>query len=477
MFGILISFMLLSSFFYPFTKSVESSSSDKSLEEYSQTSNNILQLPKIFDIDLKAEVVFRGLDFPTSMAFLGPNDILVLEKNKGTVQRIVNGEMLPAPLLDVNVSKRSERGMLGIDAEKIEDKVNRSAASNVFLYFTESLSGDEDNQTLGNHIYKYEFVDNKLINPKKLLGLPHLPGPAHNGGKIIIGPDNNIYLTVGNLNVNEEKPFLTRAENLKNGRNPDGRAGILRITQDGQPVPNGSIIGEQYPLNLYYAYGIRNSFGMDFDPLTGYLWDTENGPSFGDEINLAKPGFNSGWNEVQGFWREDAGRAGPFITNSQEKGIVVDFNGQGRYSDPEFTWAFTVGPTAIKFLNSDKLGKEYENDMFVGDFEYGNIYHFDLTKNRTALELDGVLEDKVVDSLPELKTTLFGQGFGAITDLEVGPDGNLYVLSVQLSGIRCPQDKTEIDILPCYSVPSEGAIFRVVPQVFTNSSEEVRNQG
>src|SRR5262245_8121362 len=111
--GILISFMLLSSFFYSFAKSVESSSSGQSLEEYSQTSNSTLQLPMIFDIDLKAEVVFRGLDFPTSMAFLGPDDILVLEKNKGTVQRITNGEISQEPLLDVNVSKYSERGMLG----------------------------------------------------------------------------------------------------------------------------------------------------------------------------------------------------------------------------------------------------------------------------------------------------------------------------------------------------------------------------
>ena len=153
------------------------------------------------------------------MAFLGPNDILVLEKNKGTVQRIVNGEMLPEPLLDVNVSKQSERGMLGIEVESNEDKANRNATRNVFLYFTESLSGDEDNKTMGNLIYKYELLDNKLINPEKLLGLPSSPGPAHNGGRINIGSDNNIYFTVGNLNVNEEitlfdkgREFRKRAE-------------------------------------------------------------------------------------------------------------------------------------------------------------------------------------------------------------------------------------------------------------------------
>ena len=270
---------------------------------------------------------------------------------------------------------------------------------------------------------------------------------------------------------------MTRAENLENGRNPDGRAGILRITQEGQPVPNGSIIGDQYPLNLYYAYGIRNSFGMDFDPVTGNLWDTENGPSFGDEINLVNPGFNSGWNRLQGIWEVDAGHIGPVVNELQEREILVDFNGQGKYSDPEFTWTYIAGPTALKFLKSDKLGKEYENDMFVGDVHNGNIYHFDLTKNRTALDLDGPLKDKVINNQEELKNTVFGQGFGAITDLEVGPDGNLYVLSVDLSGIGCIPD--EANLTPCisYSTPSQGTIFRVIPQAVTGSSEGDRNQG
>ena len=150
------------------------------------------------------------------------------------------------------------------------------------------------------------------------------------------------------------------------------------------------------------------------------------GPTSGDEINLVKPGFNSGWNKVQGIWQVDGGRAGPIVTNPQEKGILVDFNGQGKYSDPEFIWIYIAGPTALTFLNSDKLGKEYENDMFVGDVHTGSVYRFDLAEDRETLAFDG-LHDKIGNNLDELKTALFGQGFGAITDLEVGPDGYLYV--------------------------------------------------
>jgi glucose/arabinose dehydrogenase len=85
--------------------------------------------------------------------------------------------------------------------------------------------------------------------------------------------------------------------------------------------------------------------------------------------------------------------------------------------------------TALKFLNSTKLGVEYENDMFVGDINNGRIYHFDLADDRTELALSGELSDKVADSPSELDSVIFGSGFRSISDIEVGPDGYLYILS------------------------------------------------
>ena len=75
-------------------------------------------------------------------------------------------------------------------------------------------------------------------------------------------------------------------------------------------------------------------------------------------------------------------------SNQTINSSLVDFNGKGKYSPPEITWFEDVGPTAIRFLNSDKLGEQYENDMLVGDIVNGNIYHFDLNKKRTALLLE-----------------------------------------------------------------------------------------
>ena len=116
---------------------------------------------------------------------------------------------------------------------------------------------------------------------------------------------------------------------------------------------------------------------------------------------------------------------------------LVDFDGRGEYRDPESTWNVTVGPTAIEFYNSTQLGEEYQNDIFVGDINNGRIYHFNLNEDRTGLMLDGVLEDKVADNEDELSIggVVFGTGFRAITDIEVGPDGNLYLFSYHLGRI------------------------------------------
>jgi aldose sugar dehydrogenase len=218
-----------------------------------------------------------------------------------------------------------------------------------------------------------------------------------------------------------------------NGTDPDARSGILRLTQDGKPVPGGGILGEKFPLNLYYAYGLANSFGIDFDPITKNLWDTENGPAYGDEINVVKPGFNSGWTRVAGIWESEIDSSGKvgYIRGKivHHPNNLVDFGGKGKYSEPEFTSNSTMCPSAIKFFDSNKLGKKYKNDIFVAIIKPSYILHFDLNKTRTGLVLDGSLTDKIANSPEELEAAKFGKGFGAIPDLQVGPDGYLYVIS------------------------------------------------
>ena len=384
--------------------------------------------PTVNDDTLTVEKVADGLEFPTSMAFLGPNDILVTEKTTGKVMRVTNGFVLPQPVLDVPVASAIERGLLGIAVSKQTD-----GKTYVFLSYTES--GDdadgsdfEDNvDPAGNRLYRYEYVDGQLKNPILLLDLPAVPDNGrgeHNGGKIRIGPDNNVYYIIGEVGGHR-----TQAQNIGDGPEPNGLGGVLRVTQNGDIVKGNIIFGEESPLNLYYAMGIRNSFGMDFDPLTGNLWDTENGPTHGDEINLIYPGFNSGWALIQGPSSDDL-----LGTGATPDDLV--YFGNATYSEPKLSWITPIGITALKFLDSGKLGTEYQNNMFVGDIDNGLLYRFILNDARDDLAFDkGYLEntapltDREVNDPKENQPIVFGQGFGGISDIEVGPDGYLYVLS------------------------------------------------
>ena len=454
-----VSSMLLGSVSFVFAQS--NGEPEFPLRYSDEIGNPVFNLP-----GFTLEAVAEGLTLPTTMAFLSQNDILVLEKDKGTVMRIINGEVQPQPLLDVNVATEVERCMCGIAVSQS----NETGKTYVFLYFTEAE--DEDGGTaIGNRLYRYELEDStlgqmngnsgsesnsatlatnasvgQLVNPLLLLDLPADPGPRHNGGAIMIGPDDNLYIPIGDV----DKITGTTTQSQNNDQLPaDGTGGILRITQDGEPVVDSStgeyILGDDYPLNLYYAYGIRNSFGIDFDPVSGKLWDTENGPGYGDEINLVEPGFNSGWGQVMGVWergggdpREDESTVAP----EQPEGLV-DFDGRGHYHSPQLTWLYTIGPTVIKFLDSDKYGANYENEMFVGDVHAGNMYHFKLNQDRTELVLQPPLDDKVADTDEESvsDSVLFATGFGGITDIEVSPyDGFMYVVSL-----------------------GQGKIFRILP--------------
>jgi aldose sugar dehydrogenase len=163
------------------------------------------------------------------MALIAPDDILVLEKENGTVQRIIDGEMLPHPLLDVNVNSEDERGMLGI-AVLLKQNPTKNDKTFVFLYYTEAKSKD-GGQPLGNRLYRY-LADNKLEHPKLLLDLPATPGPRHNGAAIAVGPDNRLYVLVGDIDGSfnpQEKYVRTLAQNFLNSSVIDGRSGILRL--------------------------------------------------------------------------------------------------------------------------------------------------------------------------------------------------------------------------------------------------------
>jgi len=380
----------------------------------SGNSNNTFQVlpdptpPTLSDPNIRVEKVIAGLESPTSMAFLDNDDIIITQKDNGRVRLVSNGVLQPQPILQVPVLNNSERGLLGV---AIANTTTDSSTKTVFLYYTEPV-GDQAR----NRIYRYEWngVNNNLTGGRLILDLPGEPGPNHNGGKMQIGPDGMLYAVKGDLNRDG------MLQNVRDGPPPDDTSVILRVDYNGNGVGNVlSAMGVD--LSKYYAYGIRNSFGFDFDPLTGVLWDVEDGPTDYDEINIVLPGFNSGWQKVMG----------PLGIEGITAEDLVLFQGS-HYADPVFSWLRSEGVTDMEIFNSTSLGEGYAYNMFVGDINNGNLYFFTINGNRSGLDLGGIpgLEDFVANNSEELNAVILGRGFsGGITDIETGPDGYLYILT------------------------------------------------
>lgn len=366
------------------------------------------------DPNLSLQPVYNDFTSPTGMAFLDDSgkNIIVIEK-KGNVKLISDGILQDTPLKQFDVNFESERGLLGVQVMK------ENNTTLVFFYVTENDADQtvtDPNENLRNRVYSFEWDGNDLINQKLILDLPAIPGPNHNGGKITLGKDNNLYAIIGDLN------HRTKLQNFENGGDPDFTGSIYRIDPHlGSAPSDNPFVGSDVPnIDKTFAYGIRNSFGLTVDPITGNIWDTENGPSFSDEINLVEPGFNSGWRSIMGP-----------ASSADEIKTLVFLSPNSNYSDPEISWLEPTAVTDIEFINSTSLGPDYTNNILVGDNNNGNLYFFKLNDQRNGLEI----QDTVIDSEEELNNYVLGTGFGSITDIQTGPDGDIYVVSLENGSI------------------------------------------
>ena len=328
---------------------------------------------------------------PTTMTFV-EEDILILQKNNGVVHQIQDNfwggkELTEKPVLEVAVNPIRESGLLGVT----------SVGSTVYIYFTEV---DLDREQLGNRIYKYDWDGDALINPVLLKELPS--NEYHNGGAMVTGLDNQVYAVIGDT----------------------GKYGPLQnvlleylFPPDTPDYMDTGVILQVEPEGPYHAIGIRNSFGLAIDPITGNLWATENGDDSFDEINMIPEKFNSGWKVTMGPATESE------LSNLPNYEDYV-------YGDPQFSWEIPVAPTALAFAEFKEIDA-YKNALFVGDCNNGNLYKFELNQERNGFEFDtSLLKDNVVNKNENIEEILIGTGFGCITDIESGPDGFLYVVSL-----------------------------------------------
>ncbi len=395
--------------------------------------NDKFQAPYLYQIadnNLRIELVADGLAQPTSMTFVDEDTILVLEKDTGMIRVVNNGTLEKNPVLSVRVDPNAERGLLGIDI--LERGTGQSITDGfVFIYLTEETNENSKGDSVRNRVYRYNWNGTDLSNPVLLLDLPGEPGPYHNGGKIKVGPDEQLYVVIGDLT---SPSTILQNHVLDSDAIPNNTSVIIRIDPlNGNPSSDNPFknqsqndLIDNFSLDYFYAYGIRNSFGLSFDPITGSLWDTENGEDKFDETNLVKPGFNSGWYKIMG----------PISRNKNYSVNDLVMLNNSYYSDPKFSWFKPIGVTDLEFYNSSRLGNKFSNNIFVGDINAGDLYFFKINDNRTGIRIDPSmsghtdLTDSIADPQDDLSPALFARGFsGRITDIETGPDGYVYVLT------------------------------------------------
>jgi aldose sugar dehydrogenase len=485
--------------------------------------------PEMLVRNLGVRTTVENLITPISMAFIGHNDFLVLEKNTGQVKRVVNGAVR-GTVLDLGVNFASERGLLGIavhpkfpknrgvylfwtcrstalPADPFFPDEKRCLDSNMFTGDTEEIL---QVPLLGNRVDRFEWNGSTLTYDHNLImlrafqndGAPVPPNQGdeeqpprgnHNGGVLRFGPDGKLYILFGD---NGRRGWLQNlpcgpTANCPGPLQPDDQFGgpkpddahlagvILRLNSDGTtPRDNpffilGAFVPGQVGRNIQkiYAYGLRNTFGMDFDPVSGDLWEEENGDDSFSELNRVQPGFNSGWVQIMGpperltqykaietspdidpclgtpyFGLQQLRWSPTLIANTPAQALSRLFRLPGsHYSAPEFSWKFELAPGAIGFVRGRSLGSQYEGDLFVGGarsiLQGGHLFHFNITGNRRKIDVDDYrLEDRVADNvckfdLTESESLLIGRNFGTVTDLQNGPRGNLFVVSIDTGSV------------------------------------------
>ena len=472
------------------TASVAATESDPDASDNSvslqTTINTPANGPSLTDPNLSVRTVVTGLSQPTCMAFLGNNDFLIFEKNTGKVQRVINGVIQSPPPLDLAVNSGSERGGLGIALHP-----NFAFNGYVYLYWTESGTGVDttnlaDVALLGNRVDRYIWNGSTLTFDRNLIKLHAYQADAnqslrgnHNGGILRFGPDGKLYILMGdngrrgllqNLPCGPTAtcPGPTVVDDQFGGPDPDNNhltGFILRLNDDGStPADNPffnastSLTGEAATnIKKLYAYGVRNGFGLGFDPYSGNLWDQENGDDAFDEMNRVTAGSNNGWIQMMGPMSRVAQfkqiestygsgdlqqlRWSPTnIQNTPAAALASLYMLPGaHYNDPEFSWKYPTPASPLGFVQGRGLGPQYEGDMFVGAARTflagGFLFRFKFTPDRLHFAFtDSRLNDLVADNddkfdIKESESLLIGRDFGITTDVQTAPNGNVFIVS------------------------------------------------
>ena len=322
------------------------------------------------------------------------------------MRRFSNGALSSALTLPV-ANDNFERGLLGI-------AVDPAFATNGHVYLYHS-AGTAAGAWIDNRLTRYTWNGTALTSPLPMgtFGTGsdgQAIGGNHNGGVLTFGPDGKLYGVTGDLNRNRLE------QNNKSATLSASTGGVFRLNTDGTIPADNPFTGD---FARWYAYGVRNSFGLAFDPATGTLWNTENGETAFDEVNRVVRGMNSGWRAIQG----------PDSRNVLNAPVDLNMLPGALYQDPQFSFASAIGITSIQFLHGSILGSGYDDAVLIGENNSPRLWLLRLNAARDGFVLtasglaDGVFRGG--DSFAP-----FGTDFSVTTDIQIGPDGAVYVVSL-----------------------------------------------
>jgi aldose sugar dehydrogenase len=328
------------------------------------------------------------LEYPFSLAFLPDGSMLVTER-AGRLRIIRNGVLDPKPIAGTPASYwANESGAPGAVHGYMDIALHPKFADNGLIYLTYTKPIDEKKRVVALARGKW---DGHAVTGMKDIWVSDQSGTS----KIAFGRDGTLFMTTtGN-----------------DPQDPDTTGGkVLRFNDDGSIPKDNPFVGRAGYRPEVYALGVRSALGLAMHPGTGQMWETENGPNGGDEINILKPGKNYGWPLVSYGRKYD----GPWQS---------EIPGHAGFEPPVVIWSPAIAVGGIAFYTGDKLPK-WKGDVFVGSLRTGEI--------PGTGHLERILFNSKMEELR--RESLLTDLHQRMRDVRQGPDGLLYVLTDEKDG-------------------------------------------
>ena len=349
---------------------------------------------------VRPETLASGLQNPWAVAFL-PNGKFLVTERAGRLRVVEADGKLGKPVEGLpEVAASGQGGLLDVllDADFANNRV-------LYFCFSEPAAVGNGNSTaLARATLSADLTrlnDVKIIFSQK----PKFASSLHFGCRIVESrarglngrADGKLFLTLGDR--------YSRAPDAQTLGNHHGK--IIRINKDGSVPPDNPFISRSGALPEIWSHGHRNSQGATLAP-DGTLWMHEHGPQGGDEINLPKPGLNYGWPVITFGENYGGGKIGEGA--SEKAGL----------EQPLHQWTPSIAPSGMTFLTSERYGKAWQGNLFVGSLKFAYL-------NR--IELTAPYAGKV-----ERESKLLSEAGERVRDVRQGPDGLLYVLTDSSNG-------------------------------------------